>query len=157
MPERVYCDAQNLAYEYSWYNFRERKFSFESLPLIINTGEIHYGIETFLILPKHIFGKKWKNKCENEETVNEILQLRDSGKIIEVGNGKESDDKAVIDYALKYGSYFITLDKNYNKFIELYNNNEQLAEFLENKRIDVLFQGKELIFKTMPFEKKEAS
>ena len=93
---------------------------------------------------------KWRNCKWN-------LAITRFGKIIEVGNGKESDDKAVIDYALKYGSYFITLDKNYNKFIELYNNNEQLAEFLENKSIDVLFQGKELIFKTMPFEKKEAS
>jgi len=157
MEKRVYCDAQNLAYEYSWYNFRERKFSFEALPLIINTGEIHYGLETFLILPKHIFGKKWKTKCGSEETVNEITRLRDSGKIIEVGNGKENDDEAVIDYALKYGCYFITLDKNYNKFTDIYRNNEQLPDFLEKKRIEALFQGKELIFKTMPFEKNEVS
>ena len=125
MHERVYCDAQNLAYEYSWYNFRERKFSFESLPLIINTGEIHYGIETFLILPKHIFGKKWKNKCENEETVNEILQLRDSGKIIEVGNGNDECCSGILHLFDPSNTTFV---KHFTSRISTYENNNGIRD-----------------------------
>lgn len=155
--ERIYCDAQNLAYEYNWHIHGERKFSYESLPLIVNTGEKCYGLETILILPKHILEKKWKIKCGNEDIVNEIVRLRNSGKIIKVGNKKEEDDVAVIDYALKHGSFYSTFDKNYSKFVDQYRNNERMEEFLVNKRIEILFQGKELIFKTMPFKQEGAS